>query len=156
MVALRCAEIRIGAIRPPVFDERQHDLVEFAAAKAEGQQPAVFTFAQGQGVPAIAGAGAAPVVALAPDPRADGLCRRRSSSCPRDEIDAQDVVDTDHWGQASLRPSPGLGPGWLLLDRLAGAGADAAAKSGGAAGGATVGVRSFQPGTLLRSTQPTI
>ena len=53
------------AVEQPVFDERQHDLVEFAAAKTEGQQPAVFAVAQGQVITAIARAGATPVATLA-------------------------------------------------------------------------------------------
>src|SRR6516165_9123550 len=42
----------------------------------------------------------------------------------------------------------------VLTAGVTGAGADEAGKSGGAAGGETVGARSRQPGTLLRSTQP--
>ena len=44
----------------------------------------------------------------------------------------------------------------FLTAGVAGAGADGAGKIGGASGGKTVGVRAAQPGTLSRSTQPTI
>ena len=38
--------IAVVIVEQSVFDERRHDLVEFAAAKAEGQQPAVFAVAK--------------------------------------------------------------------------------------------------------------
>ena len=69
-------------------------------------------------------------------------------------------------GMSSLRSASGSsGPGFaapflvfagFLTAGVSGAEADGAGKIGGAAGGETVGVRAAQPGTLLRSTQPTI
>ena len=39
--------IIVVIVEQPVFDERRHDPVEFAAAKTEGQQPAIFAVGQG-------------------------------------------------------------------------------------------------------------
>ena len=45
-VARRRVETHALAIEQPVFDERQRDLVEFAATKTEGQQLTVFAVTQ--------------------------------------------------------------------------------------------------------------
>ena len=133
--------IAVIVVEQPVFDERRHDLVEFAAAKTEGQQPAVFAVAKRQGVAATARAGAAPVVTLALPAELAGDGAALASSCPR-ESDHRKIGSSRFRLWRALLSALGLTLAGFLAAGVAGAGAgaDEAAKSGGASGGATVGV----------------